>query len=597
MLGPVQGRHTGRPARGRPAPGRPALAVPGQPCVPGQDDLQHLGHDVRLGELQRLQERPRRRHVRDGPPHGGEPGPGRSRLVVRGQVGRGAAGGVEGLGLAAVLQPDDRPGARGAGGLARDPRFAPQVRVGVQEPVEPRDPLIRLGFEEAARGPRDQVPGCDLTDADLLTQVAAQQGGLVFVAEKFSEGEREVRLEQRRELAGGQEFAQLTGGGQLQVPRRGVAAAGGGDEFLLGERGAHRVEQRAQHRAGREARRLEGERLEDLHREQPAGAQFPQHVDEEGGGRADQDLVGGVVARDVVARGRGPVRALDQEAEEGLLLRREEHDQRGAVQAGEPGFAVRGAGAERELDPLAGVAEVVQRPFPDEPVLGADAIVLAPGERDTPARQCWGCRGARLRPALDDRAGDSGAVGPQPGDVAQEQQGRGLDPVQRGGDLPGGGGRGHRVVVEREHEQGLGGVLVRGVYGIHGGRPHVVVDPEVLRAAVDARGPGVRVHGLEADAELPDLGEVPGLPALRDPGHAAHVRLRERPAVVPDLQPVAEQPEVQPGRARVLGVLDQLEDEVGALAVQVAEQIEHGRVPAVTGDVLIADLLVVRWHP
>jgi hypothetical protein len=36
---------------------------------------------------------------------------------------------------------------------------------------------------------------------------------------------------------------------------------------------------------------------------------------------------------------------------------------------------------------------------------------------------------------------------------------------------------------------------------------------------------------------------------------------------VPDLEPVAEQLESQRGRARVLGVLDQLEDEVGALAV------------------------------
>jgi hypothetical protein len=86
-------------------------------------------------------------------------------------------------------------------------------------------------------------------------------------------------------------------------------------------------------------------------------------------------------------------------------------------------------------------------------------------------------------------------------------------------------------------------------------------------------------------------------PMPRDPGHAAHVGLGERPAVVPDLQPVGEQPELQPGGARILGVLDQLEDEVGALAVEVAEQIQHGGVPAVAGDVLVADLLVVRWHP
>ena len=241
----------------------------------------------------------------------------------------------------------------------------------MQEPVEPDDPLVGLGFEEAARGPRDQVRGGDLPDADLLTQVVVQEERAVFVAEKIGEGQRKIRLEQRPELAGGQERAQSRGAGQLQVPRRGVAAAGRGDELLRGEGRSDRVEQRAQHRAGREARRVEGECLQDRGREQPAGAQVAQHVHEQGGGLADQGLVRGVVARDVVAGGRGPVRALDQEAEEGLLLGREEHDQRGAVPGGEPGFAAGGAGQERELDPLPGVAEFIQRPVPDEPVLGA----------------------------------------------------------------------------------------------------------------------------------------------------------------------------------------------------------------------------------
>ncbi len=144
-------------------------------------------------------------------------------------------------------------------------------------------------------------------------------------------------------------------------------------------------------------------------------------------------------------------------------------------------------------------------------------------------------------------------------------------------------------------ESGTGSARFAG--GLRRGRPDVVVDPEVLGAAVHARGGGVRVHRLEADAELADLREVPGLPALGDPADAPHVGLGERPAVVPDLQPVAEQLERQRGRARVLGVLDQLEDEVGALAVQVPEKIKHGGIPAVPGDVLVADLRVVRWHP
>src|SRR6185503_9395709 len=107
----------------------------------------------------------------------------------------------------------------------------------------------------------------------------------------------------------------------------------------------------------------------------------------------------------------------------------------------------------------------------------------------------------------------------------------------------------------------------------------------------------VGVHRLEADAEPPDRGEVTGLGALADPADAAHVGLGERPPVVPQLEPVREQLEGQLGRAGVLGVLDQLEDEVRALAVQLAEQVEHGGVPAVPGDVLLADLLVIGWHP
>ena len=468
----------------------------------------------------------------------------------------------------------------------------------MQEPVEARDPVVGLGLEEAARDGGQQIPGGDLTDADLLAQVVTQQGELVFVAGKLGEGEREARLEQRGELAGVQEFAYRVRAGQLQLPRRCVAAARGRDEVLPGERRAHRVEQRPQHRAWREARRVEGQRRQHLDREQPAGAQFPQHVHDQRGCLAHQGLVLRVVAGDVVPGGRGPVRALDQEAEEGLLLGREEHHQRGAFPGGKPGFAVRGVGAERELDPLAGVAEIIERAVPDEPVLGAPG---APGERDVPAcRRCRRRRRARRRPALDDRVGDAGPVGPQPGDVPQEQQGRRLDPAEGGGDLRHRGARRHRLEVEREHEQGLrggGGPRRPGICRIHGGGPDVVVDPEVLGAAMHLRGPGVRVHRLEADAELPDLREVPGLAALRDPAHAAHVGLGERPAVVPDLQPVREQLEGQLGRARVLGVLDQLEDEVGALAVQVPEQIEDGGVPAVAGDVLVADPRVVRWHP
>ena len=177
--------------------------------------------------------------------------------------------------------------------------------------------------------------------------------------------------------------------------------------------------------------------------------------------------------------------------------------------------------------------------------------------------------------------------------MPQKQQGARLDAVQRRGDLPDGDRGGDGAAVEGEDEHGACRVAAEALGGIG---PDVRLNPEVLSPAVDVRGAGVRVHRLEADAELPDLGEVPGLPALADPADAAHVGLGEGPAVMPYLQPVGEELEGQLGRARVLGVLDQLEDEVGPLAVELPEQVQHRGVPAVAGDVLVADLPVVGRH-
>ena len=58
----------------RPGPG---------PVVPGQHDLQHLGHQVRLGEPQRGQELPGGRVIRDGAAHRGEAGASRRRAGRR----------------------------------------------------------------------------------------------------------------------------------------------------------------------------------------------------------------------------------------------------------------------------------------------------------------------------------------------------------------------------------------------------------------------------------------------------------------------------------------------------------------------------------
>src|SRR6185437_9870181 len=89
--------------------------------------------------------------------------------------------------------------------------------------------------------------------------------------------------------------------------------------------------------------------------------------------------------------------------------------------------------------------------------------------------------------------------------------------------------------------------------------------PEMLARTVDARSLGVRVHRLETDAELADLREISGLPTLADSADATNVGFGEGPTIMPHLQPIFKEFEGQLRRADILGVLDQLEDEVGAL--------------------------------
>src|ERR1017187_10788096 len=102
-------------------------------------------------------------------------------------------------------------------------------------------------------------------------------------------------------------------------------------------------------------------------------------------------------------------------------------------------------------------------------------------------------------------------------------------------------------MVEREYEESTGCGLIQRICRK---RPDVLLDPEMLVRTVDTRGLGVRVHRLEPDAELTDLGEIPGLSALADPAHATNVGFGERPAVVPHLQAILGQPAGPLPRAR-----------------------------------------------
>src|SRR5687767_13705910 len=102
------------------------------------------------------------------------------------------------------------------------------------------------------------------------------------------------------------------------------------------------------------------------------------------------------------------------------------------------------------------------------------------------------------------------AVHAQPLDASKKQQRSELKVVERRGDLLNrSGGRGF-IVIERKDEEGLSR---ENVPPAHGERSDVVLDAEVLVGAMNARRLRVRVHRLEADAELADLREVLGLRA------------------------------------------------------------------------------------
>src|SRR5216683_1698584 len=83
---------------------------------------------------------------------------------------------------------------------------------------------------------------------------------------------------------------------------------------------------------------------------------------------------------------------------------------------------------------------------------------------------------------------------------------------------------------------------------------------------------------------------------MSDPADAPDVGVGEGPAIVPYLQPILEELKSQLPLADVLGILDQLENEMRPVAVQLPEEIEHGCIRAVPGDVLRTDLVVVSGH-
>ncbi len=152
-----------------------------EPVVSGEHDLEDLGHHVRLGQVQRLEELTGRRGVRDRAPYRGQAAGHWPR-----QVHDQPALAVGRHDLATVVEPDDR----------RGPCRFPLRRVVVEEGVEARDPLIRLRLEELPGHPRYHLGRRHLVDADLVPQVAPQHRGEVLGDGRIGEPDRAARTAQ-----------------------------------------------------------------------------------------------------------------------------------------------------------------------------------------------------------------------------------------------------------------------------------------------------------------------------------------------------------------------------------------------------------------
>jgi len=242
----------------------------------------------------------------------------------------GLPGRVDRRHLAAISQPDDRRGSGRSRHFASRAWF-PQIRVPVQEPVQLRDPFMRLARQELSSQPRGERLRGDQLSAGRVEQEPPQPGrGLSRhrrADQRRRPSQRAMRFGARRQ--GGQQGLQRWVSGQRQFPRAGPAAGFGRQERVAGQRLAGRVIQTAQQRAGREPRLVQRKRVQHASGQQAVVAQPGQHLREQNRGLPGQVLVDGVVFRHVVAGRGGPVRPLNQEPEKALLLRREErHDRR-----------------------------------------------------------------------------------------------------------------------------------------------------------------------------------------------------------------------------------------------------------------------------
>ena len=184
-------------------------------------------------------------------------------------------------------------------------------------------------------------------------------------------------------------------------------------------------------------------------------------------------------------------------------------------------------------------------------------------------------------------------------DLTEEQESARSEAPHRLPDLAGVGGRPERKDEDRLLRRPRDELRRR-----H--RQHVALDGEVLATGMHLGPVGECVHRLEADTEAADLGYARILRALPDAADAPDVGLVERKAEVTDPEFGRAEIEVdrawsrpaRPARQRVLRVLEQFVNEVGAVAIAVRQQpvpvLPHAGPVAVF--VFTADRQVVAGH-
>ena len=459
--------------------------------------------------------------------------------------------------------------------------------------VEPPHPVVvlrleEIGIETGEDGVRPHGPDPRLSEENLAELAGAD--GRDFLAEPPG---ALPTAEEGSELVPVEEFPQPPGARQASVLPGDPAAAEARQQRFRAQRCDRGLPQRREERAIRKPLAAERQAVERGKVEQIVIPEPKDRLVQQCAHPGHQRRVPRVPGREVVPRQGGAERPLDPKGEPRAQGGREEGEE-GSVGLGHR-FHATAPQSKRHLHLTLRGRRAGDGPREHQPgLLRLPLAIRFTAERHA-ARQPIEplflaqvqTRGSTVHLPLDDL------------DLAQEQQGARSEAAHR---LPDDGPVIGRPERKREH----------GLVGAAGGEPgrrrreNEILDREVLGARVHPGPLGERMDRLETDAEAADIGQPRVLGALPDPADAADVGLVERLAAMGEPQFTGEQvkedrarsgPALAP-RQRVLGVLQQFVDEMGAVTVAVREQLAAvlANLGAVTAGVLAADRLIVAGH-